>query len=65
MSLRSRMKALPLQVIPKENWAAQRPTYKDADPALINAALKRAEVRPSGNWYVFGASTDVRSDRPF
>lgn len=65
MSLRSRMKAIPLQVIPKANWAAQRPTYQDAEPALINAALKRAEVRPSGNWYVFAASTDIRTDRPF
>ncbi len=65
MSLRSRMKAIPLQVIPKANWAAQRPTYKDAEPAVINAALKRAEVRPSGNWYVFAASTDIRTDRPF
>lgn len=65
MSLRSRMKAIPLQVIPKANWAAQRPTYQDAEPVLINAALKRAEVRPSGNWYVFAASTDIRTDRPF
>lgn len=65
MSFRSRMKTIPLQVIPKVQWARQRPTYRDAQPALINAALKRAEARPSGNWYVFGASTDVRANRPF
>ncbi|WP_235677799.1 DUF5914 domain-containing protein [Mycolicibacterium sarraceniae] len=59
------MKTLPLQVIPKANWAAQRPTYQDAEPALINAALKRAEARPSGNWYVFAPSAAVRADRPF
>lgn len=65
MSLRSRMKNIPLQVIPKVDWAGQRPTYQDAEPALINAALKRAEARPSGNWYVFAASTEIRTDRPF
>jgi hypothetical protein len=59
------MKTIPLQVIPKVRWARQRPTYQDAQPAVINAALKRAEARPSGNWYVFGASTDVRAGRPF
>ncbi|MBI3691923.1 MAG: Rieske 2Fe-2S domain-containing protein [Mycolicibacterium aromaticivorans] len=65
MSFRSRMKSIPLHVIPKANWAGQRPTYQDAQPALIAAALRRAEDRPSGNWYVFGASTDVRANRPF
>ncbi|MCX2930902.1 DUF5914 domain-containing protein [Mycobacterium sp. CVI_P3] len=59
------MKALPLQIIPKADWARQRPTYSDAQPALINAALRRAEARPSGNWYVFAASADIRSGRPF
>ncbi|MGY4708870.1 DUF5914 domain-containing protein [Mycolicibacterium sp. CBM1] len=65
MSFRSRMKALPLQIIPKADWARQRPTYSDAQPALIEAALRRAESRPSGNWYVFAASTDIRAGRPF
>ena len=65
MSFKSRMKAIPLQVIPKSDWARQRPTYSDAEPAVIDAALRRAEGRPSGNWYVFAASTDVRTGRPF
>ncbi|WP_319433137.1 DUF5914 domain-containing protein [Mycobacterium sp. RTGN5] len=65
MSLRSRMKTIPLQIIPKADWARQRPTYLDAQPAVIDAALRRAEERPSGNWYVFAASTDIRTDRPF
>lgn len=65
MRLRSRMKSIPLQIIPKANWARQRPTYADAQPAVIDAALRRAEERPSGNWYVFAASSDVRTDRPF
>ena len=55
----------PVQVLPQIDWATQKPTYQDAQPAIIDAALQRALRRPSGNWYVFGASTDVRADRPF
>jgi len=58
-------KDVPLQVIPKVRWAEQAPTYTQAEPAIIDAALRRAERRPSGNWYVIAASTDVRGDRPF
>lgn len=70
MSLWSRLaermpKDSPVQVIPPLNWAGQQPTYQDAEPGLIEAALQRTLRRPSGNWYVFGASTDVRGDRPF
>ncbi|WP_449349813.1 DUF5914 domain-containing protein [Streptomyces shaanxiensis] len=45
-------------------WEEQRPTWRQARPALIAEALKRAQARPSGNWYVVGASRDVRGDRP-
>ncbi|MCE0447253.1 Rieske (2Fe-2S) protein [Streptomyces tricolor] len=31
---------------------------------MIARALKRAEARPSGNWYVVGASGELRADRP-
>jgi hypothetical protein len=55
----------PLQILPKPDWAAQAPTFQQAEPAIINAALQRALKRPSGNWFVFAASTDVRGDRPF
>jgi len=70
MSLRSRLAArwpkdIPLQVIPKIDWSLQKPTYQDAEPRIIDAALERALRRPSGNWYTFAASTDVRTDRPF
>ena len=58
-------KGNPVQVLPKVDWADQKPTYQQAEPAIINGALQRALSRPSGNWFVFGASTDVRSDRPF
>ena len=55
----------PLQVLPKLAWSAQKPTYQQAEPAIIDAALQRALHRPSGNWFVFAASTDIRTDRPF
>ena len=55
----------PLQAIPPVAWAGQRPTYRDASPAIIDAALDRSQRRPTGNWYVFAASRDVRPGRPF
>ncbi|KKZ71050.1 2Fe-2S ferredoxin [Streptomyces showdoensis] len=45
-------------------WEEQRATWRQARPAGIAAALKRATARPSGNWYVVGASRDFRADRP-
>jgi nitrite reductase/ring-hydroxylating ferredoxin subunit len=54
----------PLRTLPAQAWTRQPPTYADARPALIEGALKRAQARPSGNWYVLGASRDVRRDRP-
>lgn len=41
-------------------WAAQHPTWRAADPALIAQALRYAVTRPSGNWYVVGASHELR-----
>ena len=58
-------KEIPLQVLPKISWADQKPTYQQAEPAIIDAALRRAQRRPSGNWFVFAGSADVRTDRPF
>jgi hypothetical protein len=63
--LRARIsKSIPLQVLPRTEWAGQRATYRDASPALIRSALTRSQGRPSGNWYTFAASTDV-ADEPF
>ncbi|GGW97728.1 (2Fe-2S) ferredoxin [Streptomyces malachitofuscus] len=45
-------------------WDRQGPTWREARPAVIAAALKRAQARPSGNWYVVGDSRDLRDDRP-
>ncbi|MEA5364169.1 DUF5914 domain-containing protein [Amycolatopsis sp., V23-08] len=55
----------PIQPFREPRWANQEPTYRDCPPALIEAAGKRASARPSGNWFVIGASRSVRSDRPF
>lgn len=46
-------------------WERQRPTWRDARPALIDSALKRALARPSGNWYVLGDARAVRPGAPF
>ncbi|WP_232374748.1 DUF5914 domain-containing protein [Mycolicibacterium mengxianglii] len=62
--LRRASKASPFQVLPRQRWAEQRATYRDADPAIIDSALARTLRRPGGNWYVFAAGTDIRT-RPF
>lgn len=55
----------PVRRIHRPRWTAQEPSYRAARPAVIEAALKRAEARPSGNWYVVTASRAVRGDRPY
>ncbi|MEV6396645.1 DUF5914 domain-containing protein [Streptomyces sp. NPDC051907] len=52
----------PLRMRRGPGWAAQSPTWREAQPALIAEALKRAQARPSGNWFVVGASRDVVAD---
>jgi hypothetical protein len=55
----------PIQPVARDLWSAREPTFQDASPAVIEAAAKRAAARPSGNWFVFAATTDLRGDRPF
>src|SRR5271165_561968 len=55
----------PLRRLPRAEWAAQEPTCAAARPALIDAAVKRAQTRPSGNWFVLAASRQIGGDRPF
>ncbi|MBQ0985365.1 Rieske (2Fe-2S) protein [Streptomyces sp. F63] len=45
-------------------WDRQQPTWGEAKPALIADALKRAQARPSGNWYVLGATRHLTAGRP-
>ena len=54
-------KAWPFQTLPPIGWSTQAPTYADANPAVIRSTLTRARRRPSGNWYVFAASSQVSS----
>ncbi|MCX5384525.1 DUF5914 domain-containing protein [Streptomyces sp. NBC_00083] len=46
-------------------WEQQRSTWREASPALIDAALRRAQARPSGNWYVVGASRALTATAPW
>ncbi|MGH3388562.1 MAG: DUF5914 domain-containing protein [Actinomadura sp.] len=54
-----------LGLVPHSRWSAQASTVREADPALIAAAFKRAQARPSGGWFVVAASDSVRGDRPY
>lgn len=56
-------KTSPFQVLPRLRWSGQRPSYRDAAPTVIDAALRRSQTRSSGNWYAFEASASIR-DRP-
>ncbi|MBV8996118.1 MAG: Rieske (2Fe-2S) protein [Pseudonocardiales bacterium] len=56
---------IPLRRLPAWTWAGQRPTWRDARPGLIDAALKRSQARPSGNWFVLAATREIRHDQPF
>jgi uncharacterized protein DUF5914/Rieske 2Fe-2S protein len=49
-----------LQWLPRRAGQGRRPTYRDAAPAVIDAALRRSQRRPSGNWYAFAASDAIR-----
>jgi uncharacterized protein DUF5914/Rieske 2Fe-2S protein len=56
-------KGSPFRLLPRTDWSAQRATYRDAVPAVIDSALARSQARPSGNWFPFAAAHYVR-DRP-
>ena len=57
-------KSAPFQLLSASPWADQRPTYREAEPKLIAAALRRSQARPSGNWYAFAASDRIGTARP-
>ncbi|MFE1979327.1 DUF5914 domain-containing protein, partial [Streptomyces hygroscopicus] len=54
----------PLRLRRATRWGEQRPTWREAKPGVIAAALGRAATRPSGNWYVVGASRDLGGAGP-
>ncbi|MFJ6088336.1 DUF5914 domain-containing protein [Streptomyces sp. NPDC092369] len=51
----------PLRRRRRSSWATQEPTWREARPALIADALKRASAKPSGNWFVVGSSRNLRA----
>ena len=55
----------PLRRLRRPAWAEQPPTWADAKPGVIRAALNRALARPSGGWFVMVASREVRPGRAF
>ncbi|MBX6766309.1 MAG: Rieske (2Fe-2S) protein [Actinomadura rubrobrunea] len=62
---RRERRLVPLRLRRPVRWQDQRATWRDARPSIIAGALKRAAARPSGNWYVLGASADIGGGRPF
>ncbi|WP_058856685.1 DUF5914 domain-containing protein [Nocardia jinanensis] len=55
----------PLQRFSPGKWSRQQPTCQDADPGLIEAALRWSQQRPSGNWYAIAASRAIGRGHPF
>lgn len=55
----------PLRVLRRTAWAEQRPSWAEAKPGIIRAALHRAQARPAGGWYVVAGSREVRPGRAF
>ncbi|ONI80268.1 2Fe-2S ferredoxin [Saccharothrix sp. ALI-22-I] len=55
---------IPLRRFSARPWPEQEPTWRDAQPALIESAVKRASVKPSGNWFVLAASREVTASAP-
>jgi uncharacterized protein DUF5914/Rieske 2Fe-2S protein len=55
----------PLRRLHRPRWAEQEPTWADAKPGLIRAALNRARARTTGGWYVLAASREVRPGKAF
>ena len=50
---------IPITHLPRTKAERLAPTWRQADPARIAAALADAEQRDPGGWYVVGPSADV------
>ena len=59
------MALTPLRLLRRRRWAEQEPTWREAAPGRIEAALGVALARPSGGWFVLAAATEVRPGRAF
>ena len=56
---------IPLHVLRRPDWVDQQPTWREAKPGIIRAALGRAQARPSGGWFVLAGSREIRPGRAF
>ena len=65
MNRRPLRRRIPLSLLRRTPWPEQKPTWREASPARIAAALERATARPAGNWYVVGSSRGIRPGRPY
>ena len=65
MNRRPLRRRIPLSPLRRTPWPEQKPTWREASPARIAAALERATARPAGNWYVVGSSRGIRPGRPY
>lgn len=55
----------PLRRLHRPAWAQQQPSWVDAKPAVIRAALARSQARPSGGWFVLAGSREIRAGKAF
>ena len=55
----------PLRLLDRPAWAEQTPSWADAKPGIIRAALARALARPSGGWYALAGSREVRPGKAY
>ncbi|MCT6782283.1 MULTISPECIES: DUF5914 domain-containing protein [Streptomyces] len=62
---RSLSDRVPLRLRKAVPWHRQGATWRDAKPAVIAQALKRASALPSGNWYVVAGSREISGRKPF
>ncbi len=64
-SSRSLRDRVPLRLRKAVPWHRQGSTWREAKPAVIAQALKRATALPSGNWYAVAASREISGRKPF
>lgn len=55
----------PLRLLRRPGWAEQTPSWADAKPGIIRAALARALARPAGGWFVLAGSREIGARQAF
>jgi hypothetical protein len=62
---RSDRRLNPLRRLRRPAWSEQEPLWQECKPGIIRAALARARARPSGGWFVFAGSREIRPGKAF